>query len=172
MTERTQRRREQILRWRNHGTLSTERCIASQTALHTAPWEHSVPLGSRTWSAFGAGSPQPKLLMFEGSERRAASLSGVGFPYVISVVGPQADRIEFYDSPGGGTGNSVLKENTKHYADVAPQQTVARTLDELLEAAMGQGIVQRPVPLRGTLLKLDVQVRSTGGRIDGWWTGG
>ena len=49
VTERNQRRREQILRWRNLRTLSTARCIASQTALHTAPWEHSVPLGSRTW---------------------------------------------------------------------------------------------------------------------------
>lgn len=114
------------------------------------------------WSAFGgAASPPPALLMFEGSERRAGTLAGVGFPYVISVVGAQARRVEFFDSEGGGTGNSVLREDTIHYEGVAPLQVVARTLDQLLAGAIEQGVAQQPPP-RGVLLKLDVQVSGGG----------
>ena len=114
------------------------------------------------WSAFGSSSPPPTLLMFEGSERRAPTLSAVGFPYSIGVVGAQAQRINFFDAEGAGTGNSVLKEATRHFDGVTPQQMVARTLDQLLEVAYAQGIAAAP-PKRGVLLKMDVQVREEGG---------
>ena len=104
------------------------------------------------WANFGAGSPEPpRLLMVEGSSGRIPDLNAAGFPFVISVVGPESRYVEFFDNPNAHTGNSVLKERTNHFSAIVPTRVPMRTLDDLIAAAPG-GPSQAPA-----LLKLDVQ---------------
>lgn len=105
------------------------------------------------WANFGGSSPEPpRLLMFEGSPRREPDLDRTGFPYVISVVGRETKFIDFYDNPVAHTGNSVLREQTHHFASTTPTRVPMRTLDELAAAAPNGPVIASPA-----ILKLDVQ---------------
>ena len=121
------------------------------------------------WSAFGAppsGGAPPQLLMFEGAPGRTNALLGAGFDFVISVMGPRVRYVDFFASDVTHTGNSVLRENSRHFAAVAPTRTLMRTVDELVAArpgampgaaaAAGNELVTPLLP-GPTILKLDVQ---------------
>jgi len=118
------------------------------------------------WAAFGAppdaSAPPPALFLFEGAAGRAPVLSATGFDFVIAVMGARTRWVDFFasDNPALHTGNSVLRENSRHFANVAPTRSVMRTLDELVATRPGaaEGVVLSLQLLPGpVLLKLDVQ---------------
>ena len=102
------------------------------------------------WETFGAHSP--RMLMLEGSEACAPALLRSGFEFVISVLGAESRDTEFYAS-GMSTGNSVLRENTAHFAGVTPTKTVMRTVDSIVAQWHGTNSSS----LGPTLFMLDVQ---------------
>jgi len=123
------------------------------------------------WGVFGAGAAAaggggggggngsaaaaapPRVLMFEGAAARAPSLEATGFEYVISVMGARARWVDWIASDLAHTGNSVLREQTRHFAALPAARVPMRRVDDLLAAALGGG-----APARGSvLLKLDVQ---------------
>lgn len=119
------------------------------------------------WAAFGApsSSSPPGLFLFEGAPGRAPVLSATGFDFVIAVMGPRTRWVDFYasDNPALHTGNSVLRENSRHFAVVAPTRSIMRTLDELVATRPGAdgalaGLGASSPLINGpVLLKLDVQ---------------
>ena len=117
---------------------------------------NSGDFSREAWSVFGAASPPPRVLMFEGAAARAPTLAGVGFDFVISVMGACTRLVDWYASDTAHTGNSVLRENTAHFKAVAPATEVMRTVDDLLATApalaASGGALDGPA-----LLKLDVQ---------------
>ena len=109
------------------------------------------------WSVFGRDAdPPPLVLMFEGAAARAPSLAAVGFDFVIAVMGACTRHVDWFVSDTAHTGNSVLRENSQHFATIAPAREVMRRVDELLAVAPALepsgGVLDGPA-----LLKLDVQ---------------
>jgi FkbM family methyltransferase len=101
------------------------------------------------WSAFK--NEDPLILCIEGSEKRRENLSKLHFNFVFSVVGKSAKYVRFFDGDGiANTGNSIFKEDTKHFKGVKPKKVVMRTLDDLLGGKL-QGKVG------SMMLKLDIQ---------------
>lgn len=96
--------------------------------------------------------------MFEGAPGRAPALLDSGFDFVISVMGARARYVDFYASDATHTGNSVLRENSRHFAAVVPTRSCMRTVDELVAARPGAaGAPPLPLLPGPTLLKIDVQ---------------
>jgi FkbM family methyltransferase len=108
------------------------------------------------WDFFGRvpGRADPTILMIEGSHHRVPALQATGFEFLISVIGEKTRDVEFFSDERAHTGNSVMRENSRHFQQVAPTKVVMRTLDELIAAyrASHPGGASRV-----NLLKLDVQ---------------
>lgn len=105
------------------------------------------------WGSGEGGTTPPQMLMVEGSELHTAALEATGFHFVVSVVGASPRTVDFFSSDRAHTGNSVFRENTKHFDEFLPTKIPMRTLDQLLAGfSSNGGILPRP-----KLLKLDVQ---------------
>ena len=89
--------------------------------------------------------PDTEVYMIEGSQSCAPSLNNTGNWYTISLVGKENSEVEFFERPKG-TGNSIFKENSKHFSSIRPVLRPIRTLDLLMS---DQPSVQ--------MLKLDIQ---------------
>ena len=117
---------------------------------------NSGAFSNEAWGVFGAFDPPPLVLMFEGAAARAPALAAVGFDFILAVMGACTQPVDWFASDTAHTGNSVLRENSAHFAAIAPAREVMRRLDDLLAAAptlaATGGVLDGPV-----LLKLDVQ---------------
>ena len=96
--------------------------------------------------------------MFEGSVDRTEELRATGFDFIVSVMGARTQYVDWFASATSHTGNSVLRENSAHFAALAPTRVVMRTVDDLLVAGgFGSNAAGAPLLPGRALLKLDVQ---------------
>lgn len=88
---------------------------------------------------FSSGSrplyPNATILMLEATEMHDETLKKVAQEigkahYKIAVLtGTAGERVKFYQNPGAHTGNSMLLENSKHFADIRPVERISSTVD-------------------------------------------
>jgi FkbM family methyltransferase len=99
---------------------------------------------SSSWSRL---LPRSNFYMFEANDTHVGHLRATGFPYFIGVLADQEKDVVFWSS--NGTGDSLYKETTGHYADPGlAKPAVTQTLD---------GIVKRNNLPKPDFIKIDVQ---------------
>lgn len=87
-----------------------------------------------------------EFVLFEANESHASSLEKRAFPFHIAALGSEPRKARFYST--AGTGDSLYRENTNHYAAIEPRTVHLTTLDILREEFK----LKRP-----DFLKIDVQ---------------
>ncbi len=90
---------------------------------HTGEWTQAV---SRIRAFAGA-----EFELFEANQSHALSLAKRGFPFHIAALGSEPGEANFFSI--GGTGDSLYREDTVHYAAVEPKTVQLTTLDLLKE---------------------------------------
>lgn len=92
----------------------------------------------------------PKMFLFEASTSQIPYLTELPYNYIISVIGSRNDSIDFYHSKYAHTGNSIFKENTDSFSDIAPMKVNMHTLDDLFHSFKEYKSIPH-------ILKIDVQ---------------
>jgi len=90
------------------------------------------------WSKLARKSyPTTKLLMLEATPKHDSTLQNVSqslgnAEHQIAVLsGRSGDTVEFFQ--GGNTGNSIFREDSRHYANQQPVQRTTVTLDDAIQ---------------------------------------
>lgn len=91
-------------------------------------------------------SIETQFFLFEPDSKHGSHLQATGYPSFCVLLADPERWIDFYSIDG--TGDSIFRENSKHYEHVAPNQIYSRTLDSVCEE------FDLPSP---TLIKLDTQ---------------
>jgi FkbM family methyltransferase len=117
---------------------------------HGVPCESVFDIGAHVgaWSTDLAGqlSIEPQFFLFEPNSKHESHLQATGYPSFCVLLAESERWIDFYSIDG--TGDSIFRENSKHYEHVAPNRIYSRTLDSVCE----EFDLSSP-----TLIKLDTQ---------------
>ena len=73
-----------------------------------------------------------QFFLFEANATHAAALAATGHRYCISVLSSEEKLVEFYST--GGSGDSYLRERSKHYVEVEPESVRTTTLADVIRA--------------------------------------
>jgi FkbM family methyltransferase len=110
--------------------------------------KHILDVGANVgdWAKYARAAFSRSLItMIEGSDTCVEPLSATGEEFAIALVGADNTHIDFYEQEQG-KGNSIYREKTKNFDNIAPKRKRVFTLDALMRG-------KPPVDL----LKLDVQ---------------
>lgn len=101
--------------------------------------------------------PNSKLLMFEASSFHDEALqdfvvndNGKSERYIGVLSGTDGDKVSFFDL-NGSTGNSMFRENTKHFTNLKPMEKITSKVDTIVSKSP---LAQNS---RIDLIKADVQ---------------
>uniref|UniRef100_A0A7S0RJF6 Methyltransferase FkbM domain-containing protein n=1 Tax=Pyramimonas obovata TaxID=1411642 RepID=A0A7S0RJF6_9CHLO len=92
--------------------------------------------------------PRTEFFMIEAVPKHEKTLRDVGAPYAFAVLGDEEKDVQFFQAKTS-TGNSLFRETSQAFRNVAPTKTRMRTLDNVLAEHNHTGPVD--------LLKIDTQ---------------
>jgi FkbM family methyltransferase len=84
--------------------------------------------------------PTTKILMFEASSEHDATLQdfvtkdGNSEQYIGVLSGVDGDKVNFFNN-GGSTGNSMFRENTVHFANLAAVEKITSKIDTIVASS-------------------------------------